>query len=223
MSRNSGKNARKGINSEFSFKTIHPLNAKQQDYLTAIRNNSIIFGIGSAGTGKTFIATNYAASELYYRNINKIILTRPNIEVGKGLGFIPGTIEEKYRPYLEPFENILMYSLGQGLFKYSLDKGEIQPKPLGFLRGATFERCVVLADEMQNASISEMKMLLSRIGNDCKMIISGDPEQSDIPNSGLMDAVNRLQYVEDVVAVRFSENDIVRSPLCKKIILAYNK
>lgn len=222
MSRNSGKANRK-VNPEFSFREVKPLNEKQDKYLNTIKNNSIVFGIGSAGTGKTFIATNYAAAQLYYRSISSIILTRPNVEVGRGLGFIPGDISEKYAPYLEPFEAVLVHSLGKGFFQYAIKSGDIQPKPLGFLRGTTFEHSVVLIDEAQNITKSEMKMFLSRIGKDCKIIISGDPEQCDIPNSGLMDAVQRLKNISGVGVVQFSEDDIVRSQLCRQVILAYNK
>lgn len=206
---------------EFGFKDVKPLNYIQQTYLEAIQNNSITFGIGSAGTGKTYIAANYAAGELFHRRINKIILTRPAVEVGRGLGFLPGELDEKYAPYLAPFEDIFTRCLGKGFYEYALKSKDIEPKPLGFMRGASFDNCIILADEMQNATREEMKMLLSRIGKNCKMIISGDTEQSDIVDSGLEDAVKRLQKVPEIEVVRFLDSDIVRSNLCKHIIMAY--
>ena len=206
---------------EIGFENVKPLNYIQGEYLRAIHENSIIFGIGSAGTGKTYIAATYAAGELFHRRIKKIILTRPNIETGRGLGFLPGTLEEKYAPYLEPFDQIFTNSLGRGFYEYALSKKQIEPKPLGFMRGLTFDDCIVLLDEAQNATRDELKMILSRIGKNCKIIISGDHEQSDIYNSGLLDATQRLEHIEDIEVVRFRDDDIVRSKLCKQIIMAY--
>lgn len=206
----------------YSFKDINPLNSIQADYLDAIESNDVIFGIGSAGTGKTFIAANYAARELYYKRISKVILTRPNIETGRGLGFLPGTLEEKYAPYLLPFDAIFTRALGKGFYEYCLKSKDIDPTPLGFLRGTTFDDCVVLVDEAQNCTREEMKMLLSRIGKNCKMIFSGDECQSDIgDNSGLLDAVERLEGISGVEVVEFLDEDIVRSKMCKAIIMAY--
>ena len=206
----------------YNFKEIQPLNGIQADYLDAIENSEVIFGIGSAGTGKTFIAANYAARELYYKRISKVILTRPNVETGRGLGFLPGTLEEKYAPYLLPFDAIFNRALGKGFYEYCLKSKDIEPTPLGFLRGSTFEDCIVLIDEAQNCTREEMKMLLSRIGKNCKMIFSGDSEQSDIGNdSGLMDAVDRLEGIAGIEVVEFLDEDIVRSKMCKAIIMAY--
>lgn len=205
----------------YQFKEIEPLNFIQGEYLDAIRHNDIVFGIGSAGTGKTFIAANFAASELFHRKVSKVILTRPNVETGRGLGFLPGTLEEKYAPYLLPFDAIFNKALGKGFYEYSLKSKDIEPTPLGFLRGTTFDNCVVLVDEAQNCTREEMKMLLSRIGKNCKMIFSGDTEQSDIPDSGLEDAVNRLEGISGIEIIEFLDEDIVRSAMCKKIIQAY--
>lgn len=230
MAVNTGKKARRtakehvpdiGFNTKF--KEVEPLNYIQGAYLDAIKHNDIIFGIGPAGTGKTYIATNYAASELFHKRIERIILTRPNIETGRGLGFLPGTLEEKYAPYLDPFESIFTKSLGKGFYEYALKAKTIEPRPLGFMRGATFDNCIVLVDECQQATREEFKMLLSRIGKNCKMILSGDPEQSDISDSGLDDAVRRLDGIQGIEVVRFLDSDIVRSKLCKQIIMAYRK
>lgn len=221
---NSGKRIRRNSPEnpvEYGFKEVKPLNFIQGQYLQAIKRANIVFGEGSAGTGKTFMAACYAASELFHRNINKIILTRPNVEVGKGLGFLPGELDEKYAPYLMPFESIFSNCLGRGFYECAIRQKNIDPQPLGFLRGSTFDNCVVLADEMQNATKAEFKMLLSRIGKNCKIIISGDSEQSDIGNSGLKDAITRLERVNGVEIVHFRDEDIVRSEMCKRIIMAY--
>jgi len=225
MATNSGKKARKRTNNDATgyvdFQEVRPLNYIQETYLEAIKHNPITFGIGSAGTGKTYVAAAYAASQLFHRKTQKIIITRPNIEVGKSLGYLPGTLEEKYFPYLEPFQAAFERTLGKGLYEYALKNKQIDPKPLGFMRGATFDDCIVLVDECQNMSKTEFKMLLSRIGQNCKMVLSGDDDQLDVKNSGLDDAIYRLQNVRGVEIVRFLEGDIVRSDMCKEIILAY--
>jgi phosphate starvation-inducible PhoH-like protein len=235
MARSTGKRARRNQEDDnvskstttaatkISMQPVKPLNYIQGAYLDAIKSNDVIFGIGSAGTGKTFIAATYAAEQLFYKKIDKIILTRPNIETGRGLGFLPGTLEEKYAPYLLPFDAIFSRALGRGFYEYALKSKTIEPTPLGFLRGTTFEDCIVLVDEAQNCTREEMKMLLSRIGKNCKMIFSGDTEQSDIPNSGLDDACDRLENIKGVEVIEFLDEDIVRSEMCKQIIMAYRK
>lgn len=206
----------------YTFCEVQPLNYIQDQYLQAIKQNNIIFGVGSAGTGKTYIAASYAASELFYKRVHRVILTRPNIETGRGLGFLPGTLEEKYAPYLLPFDAIFANALGKGFYDYCLKSGDIDPQPLGFLRGTTFDNAIILVDEAQNLTKTELKMLLSRIGKNCKVILSGDPKQVDIQDSGLLDAVKRLGGIRGVEVVNFCDEDIVRSPMCKSVILAYN-
>lgn len=236
MAINSGKKARKKQQRQYDtpqqdlfpegnhahgFVAIKPLNFIQGTYLEAIRDNEIIFGIGSAGTGKTFVAANYAAEQLYHKKIDKIILTRPNVETGRGLGFLPGELDEKYAPYLEPFTQVFKRALGTGLYEYSLKAKNIDPKPLGFMRGSSFDNSVLLVDEVQNMTKTEFKMLLSRVGKNCKVILSGDPDQCDISDSGLLDAVRRLEGLPGIEVVRFLDEDIVRSKMCKAVILAY--
>lgn len=229
MSSNSGKKHRAKQTPENSssgaphqFRAPRALNDHQQQYLQAISECDIVFGIGSAGTGKTFLAASYAAGELYYKRIDQVILTRPNVETGRGLGFLPGELDEKYAPYLQPFEQVFSRSLGKGFYEYALKSGLIAPKPIGFMRGASFDNVLVLVDEAQNLTKQELKMLLSRIGKNCKVILSGDPKQVDVHNSGLLDAVGRLGHLPGVGVVEFSDQDIVRSPMCKQVILAYN-
>lgn len=190
--------------------------------MDAIKYNEIVFGIGSAGTGKTYVAASYAAGELFHRRIQKIYLTRPNVETGRGLGFLPGELDEKYAPYLQPFEQVFIRTLGKGFYEYALKSKDVEPKPIGFLRGSSFENAIILVDEAQNLTKTELKMLLSRIGKNCKVILSGDPKQVDIPDSGLLDAVNRLQGLPGVEVTHFADDDIVRSKMCKQVILAYN-
>jgi phosphate starvation-inducible PhoH-like protein len=225
MANSSGKKARKSQTQsnpiEFGFKDVKPLNFIQGEYLEAIKSNEIIFGIGSAGTGKTFVAASYAAGELFHRRIQKIILTRPNVETGRGLGFLPGELDEKYAPYLDPFDQVFKRTLGAGFYEYALKSKTIEPKPLGFMRGASFENAIILVDEVQNMTKTEFKMLLSRIGKNCKVILSGDPDQTDIQDSGLPDAVSRLTGIPGIEIVRFLDEDIVRSKMCKQIIMAY--
>lgn len=233
MASSSGKKARKAqVNKtaqsstpnqvEFGFRDVKPLNFIQGEYLEAIKASDIVFGVGSAGTGKTYVAASYAAGELYNRRIQKIILTRPNVETGRGLGFLPGELDEKYAPYLQPFDQVFTRTLGKGFYEYSLKAKDIEPKPIGFMRGASFENCIILVDEAQNLTKVEFKMLLSRIGKNCKIILSGDPKQTDIPDSGLIDACKRLVNIAGVEVVQFRDEDIVRSPMCKQVILAYN-
>ena len=228
MAVNSGKRARReqketegGYYSNDSFKEIHPLNYIQESYLNAIKDNTIIFGIGSAGVGKTHVAAWYAASELFHKRVEKLYLTRPNIETGRSLGFLPGDLESKYLPYLQPFDSIFNKSLGKGFYDYALKNHTIEPRPITHMRGSTFENSIVLIDEAQNMTKSEFKMVLSRIGKNCKIIVSGDPSQVDISDSGLSDAVNRLKNIKDIEVVKFLDSDIVRSKMCKDIIIAY--
>lgn len=226
MASSSGKKARRAQQQpqnpiEFGFKDVRPLNFIQGEYLEAIKHNEIIFGVGSAGTGKTFVAASYAAGELFHRRIQKIILTRPNVETGRGLGFLPGELEEKYAPYLEPFDQVFKRTLGAGFYEYALKSKTIEPKPLGFMRGASFDNAIILVDEVQNMTKTEFKMLLSRIGKNCKVILSGDPDQTDIEDSGLDDALYRLDGLDGIEIIKFLDEDIVRSKMCKQIIMAY--
>jgi phosphate starvation-inducible PhoH-like protein len=234
MANQSGKQARKVAlletkasepvheSKKYVFKEVKPLNEIQSVYLNAIKRNDIIFGIGSAGTGKTYVAASYAAAQLFYKKITKIILTRPNVETGRGMGFLPGKLEDKYAPYLQPFDSVFTKTLGIGFYQYALKNKDIDPKPIGFMRGMSFDNAVILVDEAQNLTKTELKMLLSRIGKNCKVILSGDPKQCDIIDSGLEDAVSRLSRLPGVELVRFEDDDIVRSPMCKQVILAYN-
>ncbi len=207
-------------------RATQPLSARtqaQQQYINAIKTHSLTFGIGPAGTGKSYCAGALAAEALESGRIERIILTRPAVEAGEQLGFLPGALDEKFSVYIDAFRDILNERLGAGTVDYCLRHGRIVAAPLAFMRGKTFNHSTfVVLDEAQNTSLAQMKMFLTRIGDDCKVVINGDIEQSDVrgPN-GLADAVSRLQDLPDVYVHRFEREDIVRSGLVRSIIDRY--
>lgn len=206
-------------------KSAKPLEAKteaQGHYICALQSSELIFAVGPAGTGKTYVAATYAAEEFTSKRIERIVITRPNVEVGAGFGFLPGEIEEKYAPYLAPFREIMIERMGLSQYEYALKAEKILPQPLAFMRGATYNDSLIILDEAQNTTPAEMKMFLTRIGRNCTVVIDGDPEQCDLNGpSGLNDAVRRLEGLPGVSVVEFSEDDIVRSGLVKLILCAY--
>lgn len=204
-----------------------PLKAKngaQQNYINAIRHHCLTFGLGPAGTGKSYCAAALAAEALASGRIDKIILTRPAVEAGEKLGFLPGDMDEKFAVYIEPFRQILNQRLGRGTVDYCLRHGRIVASPLAYMRGVTFDqRTFVILDEAQNTTPQQMKMFLTRVGEDCKVVINGDIDQSDIPGmSGLADAVRRLDNLRNVYTHRFDRDDIVRSHLVRSIMDRYD-
>jgi phosphate starvation-inducible PhoH-like protein len=200
------------------------LTEKQSQYLASIQKNTITFGIGCAGTGKSYVALMYAAQQLRKRKIQKLIITRPAVECGEKFGFMPGELDEKYGEYLTPMKSILNKALGHSYVEALFKNKTIEARPLAFMRGSTFENAIVILDEAQNVTPQSMLMFLTRIGTNCKVIINGDIKQSDIRGqSGLDDAVNRLRYVRDVDVTEFSADDIVRSGIVKDILKAYSK
>lgn len=206
-------------------KDIQPLTEAQRDYDGCIKSGQITFGTGPAGTGKTWFAAMRAAQALESKQIEKIIITRPAVEAGgERLGFLPGEMDEKYEPYLRPVKEAFEEFFGAGHLEYLIKSKKIEPIPLGFIRGATVKNAWLIADEMQNSSKVQMHMLLTRIGDNAKFIINGDPRQCDLPSgaiSGLMDAVNRLERVGGCNHVNFTSEDVVRSGLCQKVVEAY--
>lgn len=203
-----------------------PLRAKtksQQQYINAINTHMLTLGIGPAGTGKSYCAGALAAEALESGRIERIILTRPAVESGENLGFLPGDLDQKFSVYIDAFRDILNERLGAGTVDYCLRHGRIVAAPLAFMRGKTFNsKTFVILDEAQNTSPAQMKMFLTRIGEDCKVVINGDVQQSDIrgPN-GLADAVERLQDLPGVYVHEFEREDIVRSGLVRDIIDRY--
>lgn len=202
---------------------IEPLNAKQCKYLSAIRSHTLIFGLGPAGTGKTYIAGSAAAEMLESKEVEKIIITRPAVDAGESLGFLPGELEEKYEPYIAAFRDVLNERLGKSYVEYLLKVGRIEAQPFAYMRGRTFKNAVVILDEAQNATPEQMKLFLTRIGENCTVIVDGDESQADIRNSGLMDAVKRLSFIPSVKVIQFGTADVVRSGIVQEIIEAYEK
>lgn len=219
------KKSRNGDKQEIRINGFEPIVARnyaQGAYLDSIRRNQITFAVGPAGTGKSYIATAYAAEQLYYKKVDKIIITRPAVEAEETLGFLPGELEEKYAPYLAPIRDIFDGLLGKSFVDYCIKTKYIEPVPIAFMRGRTFENAIVLIDEAQNCTPNQMKLILSRIGESCKYIIDGDITQKDINgDSGLTDAISKLEHLQGIEVVQFLTQDIVRSGLCKKIIQAY--
>lgn len=206
------------------FEPIVTRNYAQGAYLDSLRRNQITFAVGPAGTGKSYIATAYAAEQLYYKKVDKIIITRPAVEAEESLGFLPGElIDGKFAPYMAPVREILDKLLGKTFVEYCLKVGDIEPVPLAYMRGRTFDNSIVLLTEAQNTTPTQMKLILSRIGENTKYIVEGDISQKDISVvSGMEDAIERFKHLDDIEIIRFLNQDIVRSKLCKQIIQAYS-
>ncbi|HIU48573.1 MAG TPA: PhoH family protein [Candidatus Avimonoglobus intestinipullorum] len=198
----------------------------QKQYIEAIKNNTIIFGIGPAGTGKTYLAVAMAVTALRNKEVSRIILTRPAIEAGEKLGFLPGDLQSKVDPYLRPLYDGMYEMLGaEGFLRYQ-EKGVIEVAPLAYMRGRTLDNAFIILDEAQNTTPEQMKMFLTRIGFGAKAIITGDITQIDLPDgkkSGLKAAQRILKGIEDIAFCAFSEKDVVRHPLVQRIIKAYER
>jgi len=207
-------------------KTIVAKTKSQVDYVNTIENNTITFGIGPAGTGKTYLAVAMAVSYLKQNRVNKIILTRPAVEAGEKLGFLPGTIEEKVDPYLRPLYDALYEMVDADKIKDMLEKNIIEIAPIAFMRGRTLNDAFIILDEAQNTTREQMKMFLTRIGFGSKAVITGDITQVDLPKvsqSGLIEAIKVLKDIEDIGFTYFSEKDVVRHPVVQRIIKAYER
>lgn len=203
--------------------SIKALTTAQKLYDESFRSSKITFGIGPAGTGKTWFAAMRAAQALDNGDIEKIIITRPVVEAEEELGFLPGDMDEKYEPYLRPIKDALEEFYGTGHLELLLKRKIIEPRPLAYLRGATLKNCWVIADEMQNATKGQLKLLLTRFGQNAKFVVNGDPSQCDLERgkSGLMDAVDRLKGIPNISTVRFNRDDVVREGLVQDILEAY--
>lgn len=206
-------------------KAAPPLQAKtpsQAEYMHAIKSHKLTFGIGPAGTGKSYVAGALAAEELESRRIEKIVITRPAVEAGENMGFLPGDLQEKFDPYFDAFRDCLYERLGKGTVECGLKNDRIVVSPMAYLRGKTFNDAFVVLDEAQNCTRAQLKMFLTRIGENCRVVVNGDIKQSDIGHqSGLQDAIDRLASLHSVYVHEFEHDDIVRSGLVKDILLRY--
>ncbi|MDE2405688.1 MAG: PhoH family protein [Sphingomonadales bacterium] len=206
-------------------KTIVPRSATQIEYMRALAGNDVIFALGPAGTGKTYLAVAQAVSQLMSGSVQRLILSRPAVEAGERLGFLPGDMKDKVDPYLRPLYDALYDCMPPEQVERRMASGEIEVAPIAFMRGRTLADAFVILDEAQNTTQAQMKMFLTRFGQNSRMVICGDPRQVDIPggdaHSGLADAVRRLEGVDGIAVTRFSAADVVRHPIVGRIVEAY--
>jgi phosphate starvation-inducible PhoH-like protein len=215
-----------GKQRSFGKKVLAPKTATQRRYLEAIERNDLVFGIGPAGTGKTYLAVAMAVQALISKRFTRIILTRPAVEAGERLGFLPGSLQEKIDPYLRPLYDALYDMLDAERVEKLLERASIEVAPLAFMRGRTLNDSFIILDEAQNTTQEQMKMFLTRQGFNSKMVVTGDLTQMDLPmgrRSGLLDAVDILKGVEGISFVQFDERDVVRHSLVQRIVRAYEK
>jgi phosphate starvation-inducible PhoH-like protein len=201
------------------------MNDTQQRYISALQTHNQIIVTGFSGTGKTFIAASHAANLYANRKIDRIIITRPNIAVGKDLGYLPGTLEEKYTPWIMPVLDVLEQQLSKNVVETGMKAGNIQMVPLSVMRGRSFNKAFIIVDEAQNLTIHEMKMLLTRVGKECTIVINGDIKQSDINQQSGLSKILHLakKYNMDIPTIEFGVDDIVRSDICKQWIIAFEE
>ena len=207
-------------------KPVKPKTIGQKRYCNAIKENTITFGIGPAGTGKTYLAVALAVTAFRSRQVNRIILTRPAVEAGEKLGFLPGDLQSKVDPYLRPLYDALFDMLGAETYQKYVERGNIEVAPLAYMRGRTLDDSFIILDEAQNTTGEQMKMFLTRLGFNSKMVITGDVTQIDLPHgvkSGLRESVRILSGIKDIASITFSEKDVVRHRLVQDIIKAYEK
>ncbi|MBQ4324627.1 MAG: PhoH family protein [Clostridia bacterium] len=205
---------------------IRPKTVGQRRYVEAIRKNTVIFGLGPAGTGKTFLAVAMAVDALRNKEVSRIVLTRPAVEAGEKLGFLPGDLQNKIDPYLRPLYDALYEMMGSENFSRHMERGTIEIAPLAYMRGRTLDNSFIILDEAQNTTAEQMKMFLTRLGNQSKAVVTGDPSQTDLPGgkkSGLAIASKILGGIKEIQIHRFTERDVVRHRLVQEIIKAYEK
>ncbi len=215
-----------GRQRNFGKKALAPKSINQRRYIDAIERNDLVFGVGPAGTGKTYLAVAMAVSALLAKRVSRIILTRPAVEAGEKLGFLPGTLQEKVDPYLRPLYDALYDMLEVDKVEKLLEKNVIEVAPIAFMRGRTLNDSFIILDEAQNSTPEQMKMLLTRQGFSSKMVVTGDITQIDLPTgrrSGLLDAIDVLRGVEGISFAYFDDRDVVRHPLVQRIVKAYER
>ncbi len=207
-------------------KPIKPKTLGQKNYVEAIRKNTVTIGVGPAGTGKTYLAVAQAVNAFRAKEVSRIILTRPAVEAGESLGFLPGDLQQKIDPYLRPLYDALFEMLGAENFQKCQERGDIEVAPLAYMRGRTLDDSFIILDEAQNTTIEQMKMFLTRLGFNSKAVVTGDITQIDLPKgktSGLKDAVKILKGIEDIAISRLNAKDVVRHRLVQEIIKAYER
>ena len=207
-------------------KSVIARSQKQSDYIKALRENDVVIALGPAGTGKSFLAVSVAITMLMEKKVERVILSRPAVEAGEKLGFLPGDMKEKVDPYLRPLYDALYELFGADKIDKKIETGEIEIAPLAFMRGRTLKNCFAILDEAQNATETQIKMFLTRIGENSKLAVNGDPSQVDLINkshSGLVKSQNILSDIKEIKIVEFDHKDVVRHPLVSKIIKAYKK
>lgn len=207
-------------------KPVKPKTLGQKHYVDAIKNNTITIGVGPAGTGKTYLAVAEAVQAFRSKQVNRIILTRPAVEAGEKLGFLPGDLQQKVDPYLRPLYDALFDMLGAENFQKCHERGDIEVAPLAYMRGRTLDDSFIILDEAQNTTCEQMKMFLTRLGFNSKAVVTGDITQIDLPDgkySGLKDAIRVLKNIDDIEIVRLTGKDVVRHKLVQEIIKAYEK
>jgi phosphate starvation-inducible PhoH-like protein len=207
-------------------KSVIARSQKQSDYIKALRENDIVIALGPAGTGKSFLAVSVAITMLMEKKVERVILSRPAVEAGEKLGFLPGDMKDKVDPYLRPLYDALYELFGFEKIDKKIETGEIEIAPLAFMRGRTLKNCFAILDEAQNATETQIKMFLTRIGENSKLVVNGDPSQVDLINkshSGLIKSKNVLSQIKEIKVLEFDHTDVVRHPLVSKIIKAYQK
>tara|TARA_B100001250_G_scaffold280425_1_gene242757 strand:- start:181 stop:1179 length:999 start_codon:yes stop_codon:yes gene_type:complete len=207
-------------------RSVIPRSKKQKEYVRALKTSQIIMSLGPAGTGKTYLAVAVALSMLLEKKVERIILSRPAVEAGERLGFLPGDMKEKIDPYLRPLYDSLHDIFDYDKIQRKMESGEIEIAPLAFMRGRTLKNCFAILDEAQNATQTQIKMFLTRIGENSKLVVNGDPSQIDLPNksqSGLVQSKNILKGIKEISIINFDHNDVIRHPLVAKIVEAYKK
>ena len=207
-------------------KTVIARSKKQSDYINALSNKDITIALGPAGTGKSFLAVSVAMTMLFEKKVDKVILSRPAVEAGEKLGFLPGDMKEKVDPYLRPLYDALYDLFGFEKINKKIESGEIEIAPLAFMRGRTLKNSFAILDEAQNATLTQIKMFLTRIGENSKVVVNGDPSQIDLINksqSGLIKTKKILHKIKEIKLIEFDHRDVIRHPLVTKIIQAFNK
>ena len=207
-------------------RSVIPRSKKQKEYVKALKTNQIIMSLGPAGTGKTYLAVAAALSMLLEKKVERIILSRPAVEAGEKLGFLPGDMKEKIDPYLRPLYDSLHDMFDYDKIQRKIESGEIEIAPLAFMRGRTLKNCFAILDEAQNATQTQIKMFLTRIGENSKLVVNGDPSQIDLLNkshSGLVQSQNILKGIKEIAVINFDHQDVMRHPLVTKIVEAYQK